>query len=59
MSARTDVCAKCEKHRSSISHALTEEEKTEKLMAFQAHIVQAQLSVTFIRRQLEELTQSC
>ena len=43
MSARTDECARCEKHGSLVSNALTEEEKkTKNLMAFQAHLVQAE-----------------
>ena len=42
MSVRSDVRSSYEKHREKIAHAITEEEKTDSLAAFTAHLQLAQ-----------------
>ena len=42
MTARTDVCSKCEQHRERVSAAVQETEKTECLAAFMEHVHEAQ-----------------
>ena len=42
MSARTDVCAKCEKHRQAVSLAVEEQEKADALAEFTLHMQHAQ-----------------